>query len=47
MGLCDRTCGQIEQGARNSFINSTRKAFLERAVVELVDKLDEKSTGSA
>ena len=37
---------QIEQGAhhiRKSLIYSTRKAFLERAVVELVNKFDKKS----
>ena len=37
---------QIEQGAhyiRISLIYSTRKAFLEKAVVELVYKFDEKS----
>ena len=38
--------GQIEQGAHNirkSLIYSMRKAFLERAVVELVYKFNEKS----
>ena len=41
--------GQIEQGAhyiRKSLIYSTRKTFLERAVVELVYNFDEKSTTS-
>ena len=41
--------GQTEQGAheiRKSLIYSTRKAFLERAVVELVYKFNEKSTVS-
>ena len=41
--------GQVEQGVhyiRKSLIYSTRKAFLECAVVELVYKFDEKSTMS-
>ena len=44
-GLC-RPSGQIEQGVhciRKSLNYSTRKAFLEKAVVELVYKFDEKS----
>ena len=35
--------GLIDQGAHKSFIYSMRKAVLERAVVELVYKFDEKS----
>ena len=41
--------GQIEQGEhhiRKSLIFPTRKAFLERAMVELVYKFDEKPTKS-
>ena len=38
--------GQIEQAVHKIRIYSTRKAFLERTVVELVHKFDEKSTAS-
>ena len=35
--------GEIEQGAQKFLIYSTRKALLEKPVVELVYKFDEKS----
>ena len=46
MAVIVSSFGQIEQGVhyiRKSLIYSTRKAFLEKAVVELVYELDEKS----
>ena len=38
--------GEIEQDARESLIYSTRKVFLEHAVVEVVYKFNEKPTAS-
>ena len=51
MCLCDHNCVilRTEQGMHHItkfFIYSTRKEFLEHAVVELVYKFDEKSTVS-
>ena len=47
MAVIVSSLGQIEEGAhyiRKYLIYSTRIAFLEHAVVELVYKFDEKST---
>ena len=50
MGSCNRSCvilRTVEQDAhyiRKSLIYSTRKVFLERIVIELDYKFDEKST---
>ena len=41
----DRLCQQVEQGVHEILIYSTKKVFLERAVVELVYKFDKKSHG--
>ena len=50
MGVCDRKCVLLQtekaRCALNMEILDFTKAFLERSVVELVYKFDEKSTAS-